>query len=114
MLRSLVTLSLPLSSLSLSLSPPSHSLSLSHPHTGWGNNNYGQLGLGYSTYSSHQGDDPGEMGDALIPIDFGTNRSVVSLGTGGHAHQCAILEVADGSSTREVKCFGRNFLGQLG
>ena len=60
------------------------------------------LGLSTGTY----GDGPGEMGDTLVPIDFGFGQTVMAISTGGHA--CAIL--ADGS----VKCWGSNDYGQLG
>ena len=52
------------------------------------------------------GNGPGEMGDTLVPIDFGFGQTVMAISTGGHA--CAIL--ADGS----VKCWGSNDDGQLG
>ena len=35
----------------------------------WGNNEYGQLGLGDT---NHRGDDAGEMGDSLLTVDLGT------------------------------------------
>lgn len=70
----------------------------------WGGNQYGQLGLG-DTLS--RGDEPGEMGDALPPIDLGTDRTLVDLAL-GTSHGCALLE------NGTVKCWGNSFTGQLG
>ncbi|NMO16819.1 tandem-95 repeat protein [Pyxidicoccus fallax] len=70
----------------------------------WGDNQYGQLGLG-DTRS--RGDDPGEMGDALPPVDLGTGRTAKTLAAGGN-YVCAILD--DGT----VKCWGDNRSGTLG
>ena len=49
----------------------------------------------------------GEMGDLLPPIDFGAGRSVIYVDSGGST-SCALLDNA------EVKCWGRNSVGQLG
>ena len=70
----------------------------------WGENFYGQLGLGDTL---HRGDGPGEMGDALPAVDLGQGNTAVAISSGGH-HTCALL--GDG----HVKCWGRNFVGQLG
>ncbi|MEM9517153.1 MAG: hypothetical protein AAGA42_20060 [Actinomycetota bacterium] len=70
----------------------------------WGMNGSGQLGQGDK---NHRGDGPGELGDALPPIDLGTGRTAVGI-TAAFAHTCALLD--DGS----VKCWGANFGGQLG
>jgi E3 ubiquitin-protein ligase HERC3 len=70
----------------------------------WGNNSDGQLGRG-DTMS--RGDEPGEMGDALLPVALGTGRSVKSL-TAGYAHTCALLD------DNSVRCWGYNATGQLG
>ena len=56
--------------------------------------------------SGNIGDDPGEMGNALTPIDFGTSYAV-SLDI-GYLHGCALL--ADGA----VKCWGTNNYGEVG
>lgn len=65
----------------------------------------GALGTGDE---NHRGDDPGEMGDALPFIDFGsTERKVVQMSTGG-SHNCAVFD--DGS----LKCFGQATNGALG
>jgi alpha-tubulin suppressor-like RCC1 family protein len=50
-----------------------------------------------------RGDEPNEMGDNLLFIDFGTGRSVMAL-SDGMAGLCAILD--DGS----FKCMGADFL----
>jgi len=70
----------------------------------WGENYYGQLGLGDVEY---RGDDIGEMGDNLTSVDLGTERTAVSI-SAGESHTCAVLD--DGS----VKCWGENYDGQLG
>jgi alpha-tubulin suppressor-like RCC1 family protein len=70
----------------------------------WGDNSYGQLGVGDAV---NHGDDPGEMGDALPAVALGTGRSAKFIAA-GHAHACAILD--DGTS----KCWGLNNSGQLG
>ena len=68
----------------------------------WGNNTYGQLGLGHK---DHQGDDSGEMA-ALKTVDLGSNAKAVALSLGEY-HSCALLE------TGQVKCWGRGDKGQL-
>jgi len=70
----------------------------------WGYNGNGGLGLG-DTLS--RGDGEGEMGDSLPAVQLGTNRSAVALALRDR-HSCALLN--DGS----VKCWGRNYFGQLG
>lgn len=70
----------------------------------WGNNAFGQLGIGSA---QRQGDDPDEMGAALPVIKLGSNRTAVSLGSGDF-HTCAVLDDAS------LKCWGGNLLGQLG
>jgi len=70
----------------------------------WGINQYGALGLGDR---EDRGDEPGEMGDALPPVDLGTGRTAMALTVGG-IHACALLD--DGS----IKCWGGNYRGQLG
>jgi E3 ubiquitin-protein ligase HERC3 len=79
----------------------------------WGSNSYGQLGLGYDyqddvEFSSWDiGDDPGEMGDNLPRVDFGTERTVKRVESSNN-HNCAILD------NDSLKCWGRNYNGQLG
>jgi alpha-tubulin suppressor-like RCC1 family protein len=70
----------------------------------WGDNIRGQLGLGDT---ARRGDDPGEMGNGLPTVDFGTGRTATAI-TAGTQHTCAILD------DRTVKCWGDNFFGQLG
>ncbi len=70
----------------------------------WGDNLFGQLGQGDGT---RRGDNAGEMGDALLPINLGTGRTATAVAT-GRSHTCAILD--NGS----VKCWGWNLFGQLG
>ncbi len=70
----------------------------------WGENFYGQLGLGDAF---DRGLAPTEMGDALPPLDLGTGRSVTAL-TAGSKHTCALLDDAS------LKCWGANVAGSLG
>ena len=70
----------------------------------WGNNSYGQLGLGNL---DNRGDDPNEMGDSLPAVSLGAGKTAMALAA-GEFHTCALL--SDGS----VKCWGRNANGQLG
>ena len=64
----------------------------------WGNNSFGQLGIGST---ATQGDGAGEMGDNLARVDLGPGRTAVAI-SAGLAHACAILD--NGS----VKCWGQN------
>lgn len=70
----------------------------------WGNNQYGQLGLGNTDDVGRAASD---MGENLQSVDLGTGRyaTYVSL---GKDHACALLD----NST--VKCWGRNSGGLLG
>jgi alpha-tubulin suppressor-like RCC1 family protein len=68
----------------------------------WGDNSYGQLGLGDTTT---RGDSPDEMGTNLPAVDLRGPAVAVSAGGG---HTCALL--VDGT----VKCWGANWNGQLG
>lgn len=70
----------------------------------WGDNQFGQLGLGDTRT---RGDDPAEMGDDLPEVPLANGRAVVQLAAGGY-FTCALF--ADG----QVKCWGINELGQLG
>ncbi|MEM9203579.1 MAG: S-layer homology domain-containing protein [Actinomycetota bacterium] len=70
----------------------------------WGDNDFGQLGLG--TFRDI-GDEVGEMGVNLDRVDLGTGRTAVSL-VAGRDHTCAILD------DDTLKCWGRNSSGQLG
>jgi alpha-tubulin suppressor-like RCC1 family protein len=70
----------------------------------WGQNNFGQLGLGDV---ANRGDGAGEMGDQLPAVNLGTGRTAVAVAAGTY-HACAILD--NGS----VKCWGNNDPGELG
>ncbi len=70
----------------------------------WGENNYGQLGLGDRT---DRGDGTGEMGDSLPAVNLGTGRTAKAISTGDN-HNCALLD------NNKVKCWGYNSHGQLG
>jgi alpha-tubulin suppressor-like RCC1 family protein len=70
----------------------------------WGENSYGQLGLGYTI---NRGDNSSEMGDNLNSVDLGNERTATAIAAGKH-HTCAILDNAS------VKCWGSNASGQLG
>ncbi|WP_437951063.1 hypothetical protein WME98_09770 [Sorangium sp. So ce296] len=72
----------------------------------WGDNYYGQLGLGDT---ESRGDSAGEMGDAL-PASFGQGISAV---TAGYMHTCALYQPFSWSQPG-LKCWGRNGSGQLG
>ena len=64
----------------------------------------GRLGLGDI---EGRGDDPGEMGDQLPPVDLGTGATAVAMSAGAH-HACAIL------TTGAIKCWGAGDYGTLG
>jgi alpha-tubulin suppressor-like RCC1 family protein len=70
----------------------------------WGLNVFGELGLGDSL---NRGDEDGEMGDMLLAVSLGTEKTAVAI-TAGFVHACAILNDAS------VKCWGYNFNAQLG
>jgi alpha-tubulin suppressor-like RCC1 family protein len=70
----------------------------------WGHNDQGQLGIGSLV---DKGALPGDMGDALAGVQFGTGRVALQLCAGSY-HSCVLL---DNGST---KCWGANTSGQLG
>jgi alpha-tubulin suppressor-like RCC1 family protein len=70
----------------------------------WGENNYGQLGLGDNT---NRGSNTSEMGDNLTALDFGVGQVVTDIAAGAN-HTCVILKGG------QLKCWGRNIFGQLG
>jgi cysteine-rich repeat protein len=70
----------------------------------WGQNNEGQLGIGDM---GMRGDEPGEMGDRLPAVQLGAVGRVVSIASKG-SFTCTLLEGGT------VKCWGRNYEGQLG
>ena len=69
-----------------------------------GHNANGELGLGDTT---HRGNVPGQMGDALPYVDLGSDVTVKAIVPGGY-HTCAIL------SDDRLKCWGLNKDGELG
>ena len=72
----------------------------------WGYNFSGQLGLGDG---NTRGDDAGEMGDSLSPVELGAARTATAIAAGSEAdHTCSLLD--DGS----MRCWGYNSSGQLG
>nr|BDT29959.1 hypothetical protein BHI3_34250 [Bacteriovorax sp. HI3] len=70
----------------------------------WGKNDDGQLGNGTN---QHVGNNVGDMGDSLLPVDLGTGRTAKELGVGRFS-SCAILD------NNSLKCWGDNGYGQLG
>lgn len=70
----------------------------------WGSNFNGESGTGADPMA---GAGLGRMGDALDPVNLGTNVKARAVATGAD-HTCALLD--DGS----VKCWGLNVYGQLG
>lgn len=84
----------------------SHSCALLENHgvKCWGNNFFGQLGVGDF---ANRGVNPNEMGNHLPNVNLGSGAEVQSIAAGG-AFTCALL--ADG----QVKCWGRNESGILG
>lgn len=67
----------------------------------WGNNSWGQLGLGHINI---QGDDEQEMGDRLPFLNL---TAPIAIATGTN-YSCALLQSGD------VSCWGDNSYGQLG
>jgi len=70
----------------------------------WGDNSYGQLGVG-DTYPV--GSKPGTMGDNLKAVLLGTERKARQV-VAGENHTCALLD------NGTIKCWGRNSEGELG
>ena len=70
----------------------------------WGGNDVGNLGTGDT---ESRGDEPGEMGDALLPVSLGTGVTAAAIDA-GRTHTCVILT---GGS---LKCWGWNDHGELG
>jgi alpha-tubulin suppressor-like RCC1 family protein len=70
----------------------------------FGANASGQLGVGDTT---NRGDQAGEMGSALVPVQLPTGTRARAI-TAGAAHTCALLD--DDS----IVCWGANADGQLG
>ncbi len=70
----------------------------------WGQNTYGQLGIGST---ANAGDGANEMGDNLPAVNLGAGRTATQLFAFGYV-TCAKLD------NGVTKCFGRNSSGQLG
>ena len=70
----------------------------------WGRNGDGQLGQGNT---NDRGRGANDMGDHLLPIELGAERSA-SIVTAGNSRTCAILD------TGALKCWGSNSDGELG
>ena len=70
----------------------------------WGDNWYGQLGLGDT---NDRGDGANEMGSNLAFVELGTGRTATAINSNS-VHTCALLDNAS------VKCWGRGSAGQLG
>lgn len=70
----------------------------------WGQNRFGQLGL---DDAKDRGNGPNELGSYLPPVMLGNGIGVSRI-SAGHMHVCAEF-LAGG-----VKCWGGNFMGQLG
>ncbi len=68
----------------------------------WGRNNHGQLGMGMGM-GMDLGDD--ESPGSVPPVNLGEDAIMVAA---GFEHSCALL------STGQVRCWGRNQIGQLG
>lgn len=68
----------------------------------WGNNTYGELGLGDA---NNRGDNSGEMGDSLPAVSLAGTPTQISANAGD---TCALL------SGGSVQCWGDNFYGELG
>jgi alpha-tubulin suppressor-like RCC1 family protein len=69
----------------------------------WGRNFRGELGYGDT---NDRGDGPGEMGDALPPVDLGSVGEIREIDLGDTV-SCARF------SSGQVKCWGRNTFGIL-
>ncbi len=70
----------------------------------WGNNDAGQLGYGDT---NNRGDNAGEMGDSLLPVELGTGRKAIQIAAGVY-HTVVLLD------NDTVKCWGQSNFGQLG
>ncbi|NBO84786.1 MAG: hypothetical protein EBV14_05520, partial [Actinobacteria bacterium] len=70
----------------------------------FGSSSSGQIGSGGT---ASLGDAPAEMGNALLPVNLGSGRTVRAVST-GTAHTCVLLDDAT------IKCFGEGDAGRLG
>lgn len=74
----------------------------------WGDNSFGQLGIGKNQYGDEHGNKAGDMGDSLPAVYFGSSTLHVKDFAVGAYHTCALL------TNNKVHCWGRNNFGQLG
>ena len=72
----------------------------------WGLADDGRLGVADPS-GNGIGEVPGEMGDNLLPVNLGTNRTALQVDC-GQMHTCALLE------NHQIKCWGKGLRGQLG
>lgn len=72
----------------------------------WGDNTYGQLGLGTSSFAN-RGASVGSMGDGLAYVDLGTNVIAKALVATSYSTCAHLID-------NNIKCWGRNNYGQLG
>jgi alpha-tubulin suppressor-like RCC1 family protein len=70
----------------------------------WGNNDYGQLGVGNKNNYGHT---PETTGENIPTVDLGTGRTALAISAGADFN-CALLD------NNLVKCWGNNDRGQLG
>lgn len=70
----------------------------------WGYNGFGQLG---QADTAPRGDNAGEMGDALLAIDVGMDRTAVGVAL-GYENSCVLLD------NHDVKCWGYGSYGMPG
>ena len=74
----------------------------------WGDGANGELGNGLATPWLYIGDDPGEMGDQLLPVDLGAKHTATQV-IAGQQSTCVVLE-----DRVSVKCWGNGYDGELG
>ncbi|GLI67485.1 hypothetical protein VaNZ11_011664 [Volvox africanus] len=74
----------------------------------WGNNLYGQLGLG-NKFDRGSGQYSGEMGEELPRVNLGRSSVKLVAITLGEFFSCALMEPGG-----VIKCWGLNSAGQLG
>ncbi|CAN0438998.1 unnamed protein product, partial [Laminaria digitata] len=74
----------------------------------WGENNYGELGLGDTFY---RGIAPNQMGDFLPALELPEGWTLHAL-SAGYYHTCALVEQED--TVGNVVCWGANDHGQIG
>ena len=79
----------------------------------WGDNFFGQLGIGNVTGSNDKiGDSPGELGDYMKAVDLGTDVNPLEVSAGQY-HTCALLHNTT-SDINSIKCWGNNGDGEAG